>query len=55
MKTKPSAFIDKSNDGKIEYEPPKLETIVAPQGLIVTGGSNIYDDENHEYSPDNDD
>ena len=55
MKINSSAITDESNDDKIEYEPPILETIEMPQGLIVTGGSNIYDDLNHQYSPDNDD
>jgi len=54
MKIKSSAVVGKNNDGKIMYEPPTLESIDEAVGLVVTGGSNIYDDENHEYSPDND-
>ena len=45
---------DKSNNCKIPYEKPEIKGIDQNFGIIVMGGSNIIDDEDHEYSPDND-
>ena len=54
MTNKAFEVMDKSNNGKIEYEPPTMTTIDQTFGIIVMGGSNIIDDEEHEYDPDND-
>ncbi len=45
---------DKSNNRKIPYEKPEIKSIDQNFGIIVMGGSNIIDDEDHEYEPDND-
>ncbi len=44
-----------TTDVKIEYEPPELVEIKFTSGFPIKGDSNIIDDEDHEYDPDNDD
>ena len=54
MKKESSETSQNNEKVKIIYEPPMLYQIDEVSASIVTGGSNIYDDEDHEYSPDND-
>ncbi len=55
MKTRQSKLHGNDNEEKLAYEPPELRELDIADGLIVQGGSNIIDDEEHEYDPDNDD
>ncbi|MBO4345519.1 MAG: hypothetical protein J5833_07175 [Victivallales bacterium] len=44
-----------TSGAKTAYEPPELVEIVFASGFPIKGDSNIIDDEDHEYDPDNDD
>ena len=55
MKTRQFELRGNDNEERLAYEPPELIELDFADGLIVQGGSNIIDDEEHEYDPDNDD
>ena len=42
------------DNDKIEYTVPVLQELEVPKGFVIRGDSNIVDDEDHEYDPDND-
>ncbi|MBQ7652555.1 MAG: hypothetical protein IJS15_16475 [Victivallales bacterium] len=55
MENESLKFNGKQPHGKMPYEPPSIKGIDQAFGLIAMGDSNIIDDEDHEYDPDNDD
>ena len=54
MKAESFKANDTHKGDKTPYEKPIIQDLDQAFGLIVMGDSNIIDDEDHEYSPDND-